>query len=99
MRRGLRRADGQPRSPGEIPDLAGQISVIGTLTGFGIDNDSGCSSDTRVRPENPELCNAKFLRADCTRAAGYPRIVHQDVEAAVAPPRSLRSARPMPVRW
>ena len=38
MRRSLRRADGQPRSPGEIPDLAGQISVIGTLTGFGIDN-------------------------------------------------------------
>jgi hypothetical protein len=70
MRRSLRRADGQPRSPGEIPDLAGQISVIGTLTGFGIDNDSGCSSDTGVRPENPELCNAKFLGADCTTGVG-----------------------------
>ena len=27
--------------------------------GFGVNNDSGRSSDTRVRPENPEFCNAK----------------------------------------
>jgi hypothetical protein len=81
MRRSLRRADGQPRSPGEIPDLAGQISVIGTLTGFGIDNDSGCSSDTRVRPENPELCNAKFLRADCT-TGDWSRRKHQKLPSS-----------------